>query len=228
MNKAIIKADILHFQVTDRLRDMIVSGEMEPGDSISEKDLCQHFGISRTPLREALKVLASAELIDLLPRRGAVVSPISVEGLAERFVVVQMIEAHAAEALCADARPEDIESLEDIADRIESLIAKEQVGRYFEASGEFHRRLVELTGNRPLIRIHSDLLHHLIRARLIALRYERNYSDLIRSHRSIVRAIKRKNPGAARQAATDHLIRVRKSVLATLANQPAADWLRQA
>ncbi len=221
MNKAVIKADILHFKVTDRLRDMIVSGRMKPGESISERDLCEHFGISRTPLREALKVLASAELIDLLPRRGAVVAPVSVEELAERFAVVRMIEGHAAETVCSRSRPEDVGSLEEIADRIEASIEKKNVGRYFEASGQFHRRLVELTGNRPLIKIHADLLAHLTRARLIALRYEEDYVDLLKFHRSIVNAMKRKDVRAAAQAAMDHLTRVQRSVLSTLASRVA-------
>lgn len=217
MNRAILKADILHFQVTDRLRDMIVSGELVPGDSISEKQLCELFGISRTPLREALKVLASENLIDLLPRRGAVVTEISAETLSEKFQVAQLIEVHAMDVACIDGRPEDIDALEALTARIEASVAKEQVGRYFEASGQFHRKLVEMTGNRTLIKVHSDVMAHLTRARLIGLRSGASLVEPAKSHRSMMKAINRKNPELAKKIVTEHLARVQEIVLAAIA-----------
>ena len=83
----------LHHEVVGRLRGMILQGELQAGERIPERVLCDRFGISRTPLREALKVLATEGLIDLLPNRGAAVSRISAEGLREAFQVMGALEA---------------------------------------------------------------------------------------------------------------------------------------
>lgn len=216
MNKAIIKSDILHFQVTDRLREMVVAGQLIPGDAISEKQLCELFGISRTPLREALKVLASEDLVNLLPRRGAMVAHISPEMLLEKFQVAKLIEAYAAEMACVDADPHGIVALEELTQRIEMSVAKEHVGRYFETTGLFHRKLVEMTKNKTLVKVHSDVMAHLTRARVIGLRAEPNQIESAKSHRDLMRAIKRPDATTAKRLMAEFIDRVQKKVLVAI------------
>jgi DNA-binding GntR family transcriptional regulator len=213
VNKAIIKADLLHYQVADRLRDMVVAGDLIPGDSISERELCELFGISRTPLREALKVLVSEDLVRLLPRRGAMVAHISPEMLIEKFQAAKVLEAYAAEFACANSDPQDVEALEELMQKIEASVAKEQVGRYFEATGRFHRNLVEMTGNKTLIKVYSEVMAHLTRARVIGLRSEPNQIEAAKFHRDLLRAIKRQDAAAAKRLMIEFMDRVQRKVL---------------
>jgi DNA-binding GntR family transcriptional regulator len=220
MASGIIRAELLHFQVTDRLRDMILAGEIKPGERISERALCELFGISRTPLREALKVLAADGLIELLPRRGAVVTEISPELLKEKFEVVRLIEAHAAEVVCVRADADDITALDEQREKIEAAVEKKQSSRYLELSGQFHLMLVKLAGNQTLAAIHADLVGHLVRARLVGLRAQPVGAEFGRSHRRIVTALKRKDAEAAAEAVVAHMNHVEEVVLAAAERKP--------
>jgi DNA-binding GntR family transcriptional regulator len=91
----------LHDELATRLRDMIVNGELKPAQKIPEAELCERFGVSRTPMREALKVLAAEGLINLLPNRGAVVAKITQQEIDELFPIMGALEALAGELACA-------------------------------------------------------------------------------------------------------------------------------
>jgi DNA-binding GntR family transcriptional regulator len=101
----------LHDELTERLRRLITHGELSPGQKIREKALCLQFGVSRTPLREALKVLASEGIVTLRPNRGAVVSALTVEELEEVFPVMGALEALSGEIACRHITDQELEAI---------------------------------------------------------------------------------------------------------------------
>ncbi len=127
-----IKRRSLHREVVDRLRTMIVEAELAPGERISEGELCEQLGISRTPLREALKVLASEGLIDLLPNRGTRVSRITEKEIGELFEVISGIERMAGELAAEQATDKDIAKLGKLQERMELHHRNDERHDYFE------------------------------------------------------------------------------------------------
>ena len=95
-----IKRQSLHDELTSRLRHLIIEGDLPPGEKLSEKDLCAQFDVSRTPLRESLKVLATEGLVQLTPNRGASVSPLTISDLEEAFPIMGALEAVSGELAC--------------------------------------------------------------------------------------------------------------------------------
>jgi DNA-binding GntR family transcriptional regulator len=120
----------LHDEITNQLRDMIVEGDLKPGQKIPEPELCGRFGVSRTPLREALKVLAAEGIVQLLPNRGAVVAKITHEEIEQIFPIMGVLEALAGELACERITEEDLEKLR--------RLHKTMIGHY--RRGEWHIR----------------------------------------------------------------------------------------
>ena len=185
----------LHDRVTGRLRQMVVDGRLEPGTPISEKDLCEEFGISRTPLREALKVLASEGLIELLPRRGAIVTPIVTEHLRQKFEVVRVLEDFAVKLVCERASDAQIAELQAVHKRL--LDSFRRGADFVRVNDEFHRAIMSASGNQSLVEAHAPLWLHLQRARQLALRTEDVSRGYVQAHERLMKAIVRRDADAA-------------------------------
>jgi DNA-binding GntR family transcriptional regulator len=115
----------------DRLRDMIVQGELLPGTKLNERVLCEQLGISRTPLREALKFLASEGLVELLPNRGAQVAPLESGKVKEMFVVLGSLEALAGELVCRNASDAEIAEIRSLHYQMVAHHARGELAAYF-------------------------------------------------------------------------------------------------
>ena len=199
-----LASEPLHMQAARHLRAMIIEGRLPPKSPIDERSLCEQFGTSRTPLREALKVLATEGLIDLLPRRGAVVADVSEEDMREKFAVVRVIEAYAARMVCETGTKGQIDAL--LATHAELLTAykKRNNARYFELNEKFHRAIVAATGNKTLIDIHSSMVDHLRRARIAVLNAEERIPQFVKDHQRIAKAIKQRDGDLAAREFTRH------------------------
>ncbi len=200
-----------------RIRDMIIRGQLVPRSRVSEKDLCEAFGISRTPLREALKVLASEGLVELLPRRGARISAIDLDRLREQFEAVALIEANAARRLCETGAAEQIRDLRVIHDALATAHRSNDPARYYVSNEQFHRSIVVLAGNQTLADIHADLIVHLHRARNVALSRSDVDVSFAHAHDEIIEAIERRDATAAVTEVTDHQRAIAETVLTALA-----------
>jgi DNA-binding GntR family transcriptional regulator len=185
----------LHDRVTGRLREMVVDGRLEPGTPISEKDLCDEFGISRTPLREALKVLASEGLIELLPRRGAIVTLILTEQLRQKFEVVRVLEDFAVKLVCERASDAQIAELQAVHKRL--LDSFRRGADYVRINDEFHRAIMYASGNESLVDAHAPLWLHLQRARQLVLRTEEVSRGYVQAHERLMKAIVKRDADAA-------------------------------
>jgi len=199
-----LRPEPLHLLATNQLRSMIIDGGLAPGSSIDERQLCEQFGTSRTPLREALKILASEGLIELLPRRGAIVSRLSLRDLREKFAVVRVLEAHAASSICASATDEQIEALEAIHKQLLAAHRKRNAAAYFELNERFHREVVAATGNRTLMDMHSTLVVHLRRARFTVVSAHTMLPQFVKDHERIMKAIVSRKADLAAQEFAKH------------------------
>jgi DNA-binding GntR family transcriptional regulator len=206
------RAQLLHGHVADKLREMIITGELGPGQAVEELALCKAFKVSRTPLREALKVLAAEELVVLQPRRGAVVAPMTSASVDQKFEVIGLIEAHAARSFCERRNKDELAELNAIHARLAVGFKNKSRKQYFESNQRFHRRLVELTGNDELVRIHAQLITHLQRARYFTGQQKNWRHTFMTEHTEIMTALTEGIPAQAEAAMRGHLVHVAKTV----------------
>jgi DNA-binding GntR family transcriptional regulator len=183
----------LHEQLTERLRELIVHNELAPGERVDEKQLCERFGVSRTPLREALKVLAAEGLIELIPNRSPRVAPITRENVGELFDVMAWLERYAGELAAARVEDKDIQRLRKHLAQMERLHDRKDRFEYFRMNGQFHRVLVELSGNSVLLATYSTLASQIQRARYVAIHSQTHWDRGIKEHRNILEALEAKD-----------------------------------
>ena len=196
----------LYQEVAERLRQRIFAHELTPGTWIDEQKLAEQYGISRTPLREALKVLASEGLVELKPRRGCYVTEISRQDLDDIFPLMAMLEGRCAAEAIKRARPADINSLKHIHERLESAARDGRIDAFFEANQEFHKRIQELSGNRWLLSVIQDLRKVLKLSRLHSLSLEGRLQQSLDEHRLIMSALAGGDAARAEKLMHDHLL----------------------
>jgi DNA-binding GntR family transcriptional regulator len=195
----------LYLEVAERLRQRIFAHELPAGTWIDEQALAIDYGISRTPLREALKVLASEGLVTLKPRRGCYVTEISEQDLDDIFPLMAMLEGRCAFEATSKAKPADVAQLEAIHADLERFAQSQQIEHFFEANHEFHRKIQELTGNRWLLQVTQDLRKVLKLTRLHSLTIEGRLQESLNEHRAIMAAIKTGDPQRAESSMREHL-----------------------
>ena len=137
----LIAPTALYQEVAERLRQRIFAHELTPGDWTDEQKLAEQYGISRTPLREALKVLASECFVDLKPRRGCYVTEISRQDIDDIFPLMAMLEGRCAFVAVQLAKPADIREFKAIHEKLELAAKEGRIDAFFEANQEFHRRI---------------------------------------------------------------------------------------
>jgi DNA-binding GntR family transcriptional regulator len=196
----------LYQEVADRLRDMIFAHELQPGQWVDEQKLAEGFGISRTPLREALKALVAEGLIELRPRRGSFVRELTQNDIDQLFPLMAMLEGRCAYEAVKRATPADVKKLEDLHLRLEKLAANEQRTKYFELNYAFHALVQELAANAWLQRITTDLRQFLRLLRGRQLHLPGRLEASIAEHRALLAAFQAGNPEAADAAMRNHLL----------------------
>ncbi|MCX8018105.1 MAG: GntR family transcriptional regulator [Rhodocyclaceae bacterium] len=209
----------LYEQVAERLRARIYAHELAPGAWIDEQSLADEFGISRTPMREALKVLAAEGMVVLKPRRGCYVAQMSERDLDEIFPVLALLEGRAAEEATRRLASADFSRLAALHAELERHAAANDADRFFEANQAFHNALQELAGNRWLTQLIDDTRKFLKLTRRDSLRLEGRIQQSLAEHRAILAALERRDPAAAAAAMHQHILSGR-AALALLSAQP--------
>lgn len=202
----------LYQEVAERLRQRIFAHELTPGTWIDEQKLAEEYGISRTPLREALKVLASEGLVELKPRRGCYVTEISRQDLDDIFPLMAMLEGRCAAEAVDRAKAADIKTLKVIHERLESAARDGRIDAFFEANQEFHRKIQELSGNRWLLSVIQDLRKVLKLSRLHSLSLEGRLQQSLDEHRQIMAALESGEAGRAEKLMQEHLLSGREAL----------------
>jgi DNA-binding GntR family transcriptional regulator len=190
---------------TNRLRDAILSGNLKPGEKILEEQLCVEFGISRAPLREALRLLSQQGLVEHLPRRGSRVTDWSPSDILQLFALRHVLERHAVETALPMRDPES--ALEGVRTALDRMCgATDELGRD-DAHRRFHAAVVELADNRQLNIALQPILLKLQLPMAMNLRHEAHHhraDDGIRRHQAIVAALATNDPATAMAALDDH------------------------
>ena len=192
----------LYEQVADRLRAGILAHTLAPGSWIDEQALAADYGISRTPLREALKVLAAEGLVTMKLRRGAYVTEVSERDLADVYHLLALLERDAAVAVAQGASSAQIAELEALHAELEAGIADRD--RFFAANERFHLRLLEIADNRWRLQLVADLRRVMKLNRHHSLFKQGRLEASLKEHRRIIAAIKARNPARVQLLMQQH------------------------
>jgi DNA-binding GntR family transcriptional regulator len=189
----------LYEDVAERLRQRIFSRELAPGDWIDEVRIAEALGISRTPLREALKVLAAEGLVTMKVRRGAYVTESSAKDLADVYHLLALLEADAAAATARQASPAQLAELQALHAELEAAGAAGAAQRehFFELNERFHLRLLEIADNRWRLQLVADLRKVMKLHRHNSLLKSGRIAESLAEHRALLAAIESRDASAA-------------------------------
>ncbi|CCE00986.1 GntR family transcriptional regulator [Bradyrhizobium sp. STM 3809] len=184
----------LHDEILARLRDYIVEGHVADGGRLSERQLCEMLGVSRTPLREALKVLAAEGLVELLPNRGARVRPLSAADIQELFDLMGGLEGLAGRLACEKISDEAIEKIEQLHHDMYGFYMRQDMQGYFRMNQLIHRSIVDAAANATLQATYESLAGRIRRVRFSAnfARRRERWSEAMREHELILDALRRR------------------------------------
>ena len=202
----------LHDQVAQQLRDLIFAGQLLPGAFVDETRLCEQLAISRTPLREALKVLCAEGLIRHEPRRGSFVNQVTEQDLDEIFPVMALLEGRCAFEAAQQASDTDIAVLERLHAQLQGSAAQGLIPEYYAANYAIHEAIIAIAGNKWLAQVISDLRKILKLARLQQLNAPGRLSQSLAEHMAIFAALKARDAEGADAAMRTHLTRQREAL----------------
>ena len=206
----------LHDEATERVRDMIIEGRLAAGEWINETELCQQLQISRTPLREALKVLAAEGLVELVPRRGAHVAQLTVRVIVDLFEALGGVEGLAAEMAAMRMSAADLEKLRQLQLRIEQRHREKNRLEYFHDNHELHQTIVRFSGNSAIVDIHARLIARVRRARYQAILSESRWNEAVQEHAHILAALESRDARRAGDLMRQHVARTGEIVRASM------------
>jgi DNA-binding GntR family transcriptional regulator len=190
----------LHDELAGLIRTMIIEGELSPGQRIPEQKLCARFGVSRTPLREALKVLSVERLVRLLPNRGSIVVLITREEADDLIAILGLLEAFAGEQACARIGDGEIAAIRAMHDQMVEHFRRDEKLPYVELSRSIHDAIIKAAGNETLIEVHHMLYARLSTVLSVARKPPPRWSDAVADHELMMSAL------AARDGAAFALI----------------------
>lgn len=200
-----IHVKTLHQEVADRIREMIQRGDLICGQKIDEKILCESMGVSRTPVRESLRLLHSEGLIDLVPHKGAYVSKPRIEEIKDMFEVMGMLEGMCARLAADRMGRGDLRKIESLHAKLERRFAEKNRERYLEVNHELHVLLQELSGNQALQGVIFGLRQKILLYRHRQLYQKNRFEQSMMEHREILEAFRERDPENAESAMKEHL-----------------------
>ncbi len=179
----------LHDELVERIRDMIIEGQLPPGARIHEGQLCAAFGVSRTPLREALKYVASEGLIDLVQGRGAVVRTLSRRDVRGMLDVLSALEVLAARLACRHATANAIARIRGLHDAMMRFYAERNRLEYYKLNQAIHSGIATLSGNDCLSQTHETIQLRLKRIRFIGNEGQSKWDGAVAEHQDMIEAL---------------------------------------
>lgn len=195
----------LRGRVFTRLREDILTGRYKENDELKEVNIGKDLGVSRTPVREALRQLELEGLVRIIPNKGAYVTGISDQDIEDIFVIRSYLEGLCAAWACENISKEQLESLEEIIFLARFHVEKEHFEQVVELDNRFHQLLYAACGSRILSHVLNDYHHYAQRARMVNLSEAERAKQSISEHENIVAAIKKKDAAAAEKYAHEHI-----------------------
>jgi len=200
-----IQKTTLHMQIADTLREMIMTGELKEGDKISENELCVAMEISKTPLREALRVLSVEGLISLVPNRGSFVTKPTIDEIKEMFEVMSVLEGVCARAAAHKMTAQEFSRLEKLHAALEEKFECRDQKEYIRINNHYHSFIQELAGNRTLNQIVNGLRKKILLYRFQSLNLSGRFEDSIQEHRQLLATFRERDGRKAEKIMKKHL-----------------------
>jgi DNA-binding GntR family transcriptional regulator len=194
----------LYQEVAELLRQRIFKRDLEPGNWIDEMKLAEEYGISRTPLREALKVLAAEGLVTMKVRRGAYVTEVSETDLADVYHLLALLESDAAVVVAARATDAQLKELQALHKELEAAAAVGNRDKFFAVNERFHMRLLQIAGNRWRDQMVADLRKVMKLNRHHSLLKSGRLEESLREHRAVMEALSRRDAKATVKRMQEH------------------------
>ncbi len=196
----------LYEEVAELMRQRIFKRELEPGSWIDELKIAEEFGISRTPLREALKVLAAEGLVTMKVRRGAYVTEVSTKDLSDVYHLLSLLESDAAGVVAEKATPKEIRELEELHADLETAAHRgtSNTDQFFAVNEHFHMRLLEIANNRWRDQMVMDLRKVMKLNRHNSLLKTGRIHESLQEHRAIMGALAARDGALTRQRMSEH------------------------
>ena len=191
--------------VFNTLRQAILKGELEPGERLMEIQLAERLGVSRTPIREAIRKLELEGLVLMIPRKGAEVAEISEKSLREVLEVRRSLEELAIELACQRITPEELTALEEAENRFARAVEDGWVMAIAESDENYHELIYQATANDRLVQILNNLREQMYRYRLEYIKDEDRRQILVVEHEHILRAVRRRDIADAKSAVREHI-----------------------
>jgi DNA-binding GntR family transcriptional regulator len=195
----------LHDAIVARVRDMVIEGELAPGTRLHEGNLGKMLGVSRTPLREALKFLVSEGLLELSPGRGAVVRQFTAKDVHDSLIVLGSLEGLAGRLACANATDAEIREVQQLHDRMMDMYEKRDRLPYFKLNQAIHSAILRLTKNEALVSVHGVLQARLKRIRYIGNEGPEKWAGAVADHEEIIMALAARDPERLSTILTAHM-----------------------
>lgn len=179
----------LHETLVAPLREMILKGELRPGEKVPEEELCLRFGVSRTPIREALKVLAAEGVLQILPHRGAIVAEITEAQIAELFPIMAALERLAGSLACANASDRDIARIRKLHTMMMAQYRAGNESAYLQHNRLIHEAIFEIAGNETLFALYQQILTRINACRFILRKSAAHWERATKEHEAILKAL---------------------------------------
>ncbi len=206
----------LHAELVERLREMIHAGDLPAGEKIPEKALCEQFEVSRTPLREALKVLAADGLVRLTPNRGASVAALTLKDLEEVFPIIASLEGLSGELACERIDDDGITAIRVLHEEMAVHYQARDLPEYFRLNQAIHRAILRAADNASLEAVHENLAGRISRARYVANMSAERWQRAMAEHDRILEALEQRDSDRLGRLLREHvmtkLIVVRQSL----------------
>lgn len=203
----------LHEQVTARLRSMLVEGHIRPGAKLNERELCEKLRVSRTPLREAIKLLAAEGLVDLLPNRGAIAVKLTEADVVNTFEVLATLEGLSGELAAERITDAELAAIRALHAEMMECFARRELSGYYRCNAQIHAAINNAARNPVLIGTYRS-----INARVQALRFRTNQNEAkwkaaVQEHQHMLDALGKRDAASLRDVLVRHLMRKRDTIL---------------
>ena len=195
----------LHGDLVANIRELIVQGDLEPGAKVPERVLCERYSVSRTPLREALKTLASEGLLELLPHRGAWVARLTAGDVDQMFPIMGALEALSGELACQNLTEEQFAEIQALHYQMVLHYTRRQLKLYFQVNQEIHEKILSASANPLLLQMYQTLAGRIRRARYVANMSDERWTQAVKEHEEILNALSKRDGTALSDVLKRHL-----------------------
>jgi len=211
-----ITNESLTTKVTQLLEQAILTGQIKPGEKLVERELSERLGISRSPIREAIRSLQSSGLVKIIPWKGTIVSEVSKREVEEIYAVKSMLESFAAGVACKRITHKQVRRFRALLAKMEKEISKNNLYAYLKLSQEFHELFIKASDNTKLYEIYQSLSKQIQWLQLISLSFSDRAKHSLREHKQIMEAFVERKPELVEQLVRDHVDRGGKALVQKL------------